>query len=163
LLKIKISLIFESLARFTCIKSPVALGARRPHRRAAAAVEHPELDPGAVGDALITVSIAPHPVFERDGANLRLDLPVTLYEAVLGGKVTVPTIHGKVALTVPPGSNTGAVLRLKGKGIADSGGTGDQLVTLKVVLPENDAEFVRLVEKWGPRAGYDPRAKAGIS
>lgn len=81
----------------------------------------------------------------------------------MGAKVTVPTIEGKVVITIPPGSNTGGVLRLKGKGIAGTNGTrGDQLVTLKVVLPEHDPEFRKLVEKWGPRHGYDPRARVGL-
>jgi DnaJ-class molecular chaperone len=120
-------------------------------------------DDGALpGDAFIELKVEEHSHFKRRDLDVLLDLPVTVQEAVLGGKVPVPTIDGKVMVTVPPGSNTGAVLRLKGKGIAGPHGTrGDQLVTLSVVLPE-DAEFRQLVEKWGPRHGYDPRAKAGI-
>lgn len=122
------------------------------------------VDDGAVpGDAFIELKIEEHPFFKRRDLDVLLDLPISVQEAVLGGKVTVPTIDGKVMVTVPPGSNTGAVLRLKGKGIAGSGETrGDQLVTLSVVLPDNDADFRALVEKWGPRHGYDPRAKAGM-
>lgn len=121
-------------------------------------------DDGAVpGDAFIELKIEEHPFFRRRDLDVLLDLPVSVQEAVLGGKVPVPTIDGKVMVTVPPGSNTGAVLRLKGKGIAGPGGArGDQLVTLSVVLPDNDADFRALVEKWGPRHGYDPRAKAGM-
>ena len=118
---------------------------------------------GDSGDAFIDIKVDGHPFFIRRDLDILVDLPVSVQEAVLGGKVTVPTIDGKVSLTVPPGSNSGAVLRLKGKGIAGPGsGRGDQLVTLKVVLPDNDAEFKKLVEKWGPRCGYDPRAKAGM-
>ncbi|WP_040476184.1 DnaJ C-terminal domain-containing protein [Paramagnetospirillum caucaseum] len=120
-------------------------------------------DDGALpGDAFIELKVEEHPYFKRRDLDVLLDLPVTVQEAVMGGKVPVPTIDGKVMVTVPPGSNTGAVLRLKGKGIAGPHGTrGDQLVTLSVVLPD-DADFRQLVEKWGPRHGYDPRAKAGI-
>jgi DnaJ-class molecular chaperone len=116
------------------------------------------------GDALIDLKVEPHPYFNRRDDDILLDLPISVQEAVLGGKVTVPTIDGKVTLSVAPGSNTGAVLRLKGKGLAGADGVrGDQMVTLKVVLPEGDAEFDRLVEKWGGRHGYDPRAKAGMA
>ncbi len=125
---------------------------------------HPGLLGGDVGDAFVDISVEPHPFFVRRDRDILLDLPVSVQEAVLGGKVTVPTIDGKVTVSIPAGSNTGSVLRLKGKGIAagHGHGHGDQLVTLKVVLPEGDADFAKLVEKWGPRAGYDPRAKAGI-
>ncbi|BAE49692.1 DnaJ C-terminal domain-containing protein [Paramagnetospirillum magneticum] len=121
-------------------------------------------DDGAVpGDAFIEIKVEDHSHFKRRDLDVLLDLPVTVQEAVLGGKVPVPTIDGKVMVTIPPGSNTGAVLRLKGRGIAGPGNTrGDQLVTLTVVLPE-DGEFRQLVEKWGPRHGYDPRAKAGLT
>lgn len=119
---------------------------------------------GAIpGDAYIELKVEEHPFFRRRELDVLVDLPVSVQEAVLGGKVPVPTIDGKVMVTVPAGSNTGAVLRLKGKGIAGPNGTrGDQLVTLAVVLPDNDADFRALVEKWGPRHGYDPRAKAGM-
>jgi DnaJ-class molecular chaperone len=120
-------------------------------------------DDGAIpGDAFIELKVEEHSHFQRRDLDVLLDLPVTVQEAVMGGKVPVPTIDGKVMVTVPPGSNTGAVLRLKGRGIAGPGNArGDQLVTLTVVLPE-DPEFRQLVEKWGPRHGYDPRAKAGL-
>src|SRR4029077_18774469 len=82
---------------------------------------------GPPGDALIEVHVAPHPLFRRDGNDIRVELPVTIAEAVLGAKITVPTISGPVNVTVPKGSDTGTVLRLKGRGIAPSGGTaGDQ-------------------------------------
>lgn len=124
---------------------------------------HPGLLGGATGDAYVDIKVEPHPFFVRRDKDILLDLPISVQEAVTGGKVTVPTVHGKVSVTVPAGSNTGAVLRLKGKGIDTGSGTpGDQLVTLKVVLPDGDAEFAKLVEKWGPRHGYDPRAKVGM-
>lgn len=117
---------------------------------------------GGDGDAFIHIKVDLPAHFTRRDQDILLDLPISVQEAVMGGKVTVPTIDGKVMITIPPGSNTGTVLRLKGKGAAGAGNTrGDQLVTLKVVLPEHDPEFRKLVEKWGPRHGYDPRAKAG--
>jgi DnaJ-class molecular chaperone len=113
---------------------------------------------GAVGDALITVSIAEHPLFERDGANLRLDLPVTLYEAVLGGKVRVPTLDGAVELAIPAGTNAGRTFRIKGKGLPGKDGAGDLYATVRIVLPERaDAELEELMRKWRERAPYDPR------
>ncbi|RAU22967.1 molecular chaperone DnaJ [Paramagnetospirillum kuznetsovii] len=115
------------------------------------------------GDAYIDVKVDSHPHFTRRELDILLDVPISVQEAVLGGKITVPTIEGKVALSIPPDSNTGSVLRLKGRGIAGPKGIrGDQLVTLKVVLPDRNGEFKALVEKWGPRHGYDPRTKAGL-
>ena len=120
--------------------------------------------PGPVGtepgDALITVKIAPHPRFRVDGRDLRLDLPVTLYEAALGAKVSVPTLSGTVELAVPAGSNGGRVLRLRGKGLPAGDGkpAGDLYVSLKVMLPEApDAEFEALMKKWRDGKPYDPR------
>jgi DnaJ-class molecular chaperone len=116
---------------------------------------------GPPGDVLIQTQIAPHPFINRDGNDLRMDLPVTLKEAVLGGKVPVPALGGAINLSVPPGSNTGAVLRLKGKGVpasGDRGGAGDLYVRLVVSLPEKeDAALKAFVEGW--KAEYDPRAK----
>jgi DnaJ-class molecular chaperone len=113
---------------------------------------------GTPGDVLISVSVAPHPWLTRDGNNLRMDVPITLKEAVLGAKVPVQTLTGTVHVTVPASSNSGTVLRLKGKGIAASGGTGDLYVRLVVGLPEKpDAELKKFVENW--QTDYDPRAK----
>jgi len=112
----------------------------------------------AAGDALITVTIAPHPLFEREGANLRLELPVTLYEAVLGGKVRVPTLDGAVELAIPPGTNSGRTFRVKGKGLPSKDGPGDLYATLRIVLPERtDAELDELMRKWRDGKPYDPR------
>jgi DnaJ-class molecular chaperone len=113
---------------------------------------------GAAGDALITVSIAPHPLFERDGANLRLQLPVTLYEAVLGGKVRVPTLDGAVELAIPPGTNAGRTFRVKGKGLASKDGPGDLYATIRIVLPDqSDPDLEELMKTWRDGKPYDPR------
>jgi DnaJ-class molecular chaperone len=110
---------------------------------------------GRNGDVLITVVIAPHPMFTRDGADLRLDLPITLYEAVLGGKVRVPTLDGAVELAIPAGTNSGRTFRLKGKGFA---GKGDLLVTVRIMLPEGgDNDLAELMKKWRDGKAYDPR------
>jgi len=115
---------------------------------------------GPNGDILLTVSVAAHPFMTRDGNDIRMDLPVTLKEAIIGGKVPVPTLTGTVSLSVPPNANTGTVLRLKGKGIAANGGTaaGDFYVRLIVTLPDKPDESLRgFVQGWS--SDYDPRAK----
>jgi DnaJ-class molecular chaperone len=107
--------------------------------------------PGAngAGDALVTVEVEPHPFFVRDGDDVRLELPVTLDEAVRGAKVKVPTVDGPVMLTVAPGSGSGKVLRLKGKGFSKKdGGRGDQLVALEIQLPEDLDELAGRLEGW---------------
>ncbi len=110
------------------------------------------------GDVLITVSIAPHPVFALDGADIRLDLPITLYEAVLGAKVRVPTLDRPVEITIPPWTSGGRTFRLKGKGFPAKTGRGDLLVTVRVVLPDNsDDELNALMKKWQSAKSYDPR------
>src|SRR5215468_3285793 len=104
---------------------------------------------GPAGDALIEVHVAPHPLFRRDGDNIQIELPVSLAEAVLGGRVTVPTVTGPVTMTIPKGSDTGSQLRLRGKGIQRKNNPGDQYVTLKVVVgPSNDPELAAFLEKW---------------
>jgi DnaJ-class molecular chaperone len=113
---------------------------------------------GKAGDALITVNVAPHPLFTPDGADLRLDLPITLYEAALGGKVRVPTLDGAVELAIPPGTNSGRTFRLKGKGLKSKSGTGDLLASVRIMLPErSDDEFKDLMRKWREGKAYDPR------
>ena len=115
---------------------------------------------GPAGDILMNVSVSTHPFFVRDGNDLRMDLPVTLKEAVLGGKVPVPTLTGSVQLSVPANSNSGSVLRLKGKGIPAHGreSAGDLYVKLVVTLPERpDAELRQFCESWP--ASYEPRTK----
>jgi DnaJ-class molecular chaperone len=117
---------------------------------------------GSIGDALITVSIAPHPPFERDGADLRLQLPITLYEALLGAKVRVPTLDGAVELAIPRGTNSGRTFRLKGKGMPSRSGAGDLYATVRIVLPErNEPELEELMRKWRDGKPYDPRKDLG--
>jgi|SRR5579862_436015 DnaJ-class molecular chaperone len=113
---------------------------------------------GEPGDALIEVRVAAHPLFRREGDNIRLELPVSLAEAVLGARVEVPTVTGPVTVTIPKGSDTGTVLRLRGKGVQRPRNPGDQLVTLKVVIGHsNDAELAGFLERWAPRHPSDPR------
>jgi DnaJ-class molecular chaperone len=110
------------------------------------------------GDALIEVHVAPHPYFRRDGDNILLDLPVTVAEAVLGARVTVPTVTGPVAMTIPKGSDTGTQLRLRGKGIQRRGALGDQIVSLKVVIGDSgDPELAAFLETWAQKHKTDPR------
>jgi len=110
------------------------------------------------GDALITINVAPHPVFKPDGPDLRIELPITLYEAVLGGKVRVPTLDGAVELAIPAGTNSGRTFRLKGKGLKAKSGAGDLLATVRIVLPEGaDDELKELMKKWRDQKAYDPR------
>jgi DnaJ-class molecular chaperone len=113
---------------------------------------------GRTGDLLITVSVTPHPLFQRDGADLRLDLPVTLYEAVLGAKVRVPTLDGTVELAIPAGTNSGRTFRLKGKGFPGKERKGDLLASVRIVLPEgHDHDLDELMRKWRDAKPYDPR------
>ncbi|WP_026149481.1 DnaJ C-terminal domain-containing protein [Sphingobium xenophagum] len=117
--------------------------------------------PGGAGDAIVTIEVRPHPFFTRDGDNVRLDLPVTLDEAVKGGKVKVPTVDGPVMLGVPAGTTSGKTLRLRGKGFTGKDGTrGDQLVTLMVDVPADDPTIQALVEKWQDRRAV--RAHLGV-
>ena len=113
---------------------------------------------GPPGDVLITVSVAPHPLFKVDGQNLRLELPVTLYEAVLGAKVRVPTLDGAVELSIPANTSSGRAFRLKGKGLPGKSGAGDLYATVKIILPDGkDAELEELMKKWRDEKPYDPR------
>ena len=117
--------------------------------------------PGGAGDGIVTIAIAPHPFFRREGNDIRMDLPVTLPEAVLGAKVKVPTPDGPVMLTVPKGSSSGKVLRIKGRGFTDkSGKRGDQLVNLEVSLPAADPELAAFAERWHDES--NPRASLGV-
>jgi DnaJ-class molecular chaperone len=119
--------------------------------------------PAGNGDAIVAISIKPHRFFVRDGDNIRLDLPISLDEAVLGAKVKVPTVDGPVMLSIPAGTSSGKVLRLKGKGFTARGGQrGDQLVTLMIDLPAGDAELERFVESWSRKGKGNPRAGLGV-
>jgi DnaJ-class molecular chaperone len=116
----------------------------------------PGMGGGRPGDALVEIEVRPHRVFTRKGDDIHVDLPISLSEAVLGGKVRVPTPTGSVTMTLPKWSNTGTVLRLKGKGVPRIDGKGDEFVTLKVMLPEKpDPELETFVAKW--HGAYSPR------
>ena len=105
---------------------------------------------GPAGDALISVTIAPHPLFKTEGSNLRFELPITLYEAVLGTKVRVPTLEGAVELAIPPGTSP------------VRGGRGDLLATARIVLPDHaDPELEALMQRWRDTKPYDPRKTMG--
>jgi DnaJ-class molecular chaperone len=120
-----------------------------------------EAGPGGAGDAIVTIELHPHAFFRRDGDHLRLDLPISLDEAVNGAKVKVPTAEGAVMLTLAPGSSSGKTLRLKGKGFSRKDGThGDQLVTIEVQVPEADADLAARLEGW--RDPRDLRGRLGV-
>ena len=114
------------------------------------------------GDLLITISIAPHPVFKVDGSDLRVDLPITLYEAVLGAKVRAPTLSGAVELSIPKNTSGGRIFRLKGKGLPKPGGAGDLYFTTRIMLPDgHDANLETLMQKWRDGQPYNPRSEMG--
>jgi DnaJ-class molecular chaperone len=111
---------------------------------------------GKTGDAFVELHIRPHPLFTRDGNDIRTDLPIGFHESILGSRIEVPTIHGPVAMAVPQGASSGRILRLKGKGIKG----GDQFVKLAVVLPSTiDAELTGMIGEWAKTHAYDPRSK----
>jgi DnaJ-class molecular chaperone len=114
---------------------------------------------GGAGDALVEVEVRPHAFFRREADDIRLDLPISLAEAVLGGKIRVPTVTGMVTMTVPPWTQADTVLRLKGKGVKrHGGGHGDQYVTLAIALPpEPDAALEEFVKGWSAGRQHDPR------
>ena len=119
-----------------------------------------EQGPGGAGDGLVTIDIDKHRLFRREGSDVRFDLPITLDEAVNGGKIRVPTVDGPVMMTVKPGTHGGTVLRLKGKGFSTkTGGRGDQLVTLEIQLPKDLDELAKRLEGWKDEG--DPRADLG--
>jgi DnaJ-class molecular chaperone len=111
------------------------------------------------GDLLITINIAPHPFFKVDGSDLRVDLPITLYEAVLGAKVRVPTLGSAVELSIPKNTSSGRTFRLKGKGLPKgTGETGDLFVITRIILPDgNDSALEALMQKWRDAHPYNPR------
>lgn len=121
---------------------------------------------GEDGDALVEVTVKPHRVFKRDGNDIMVEVPVSLSEAVLGARITVPTVDGPVNVTVPEGSNTGTKLRLRGKGIGAAGkARGDQFAILKIVLDDpGDKKLADLVRKWRNKSdGERLRRKAGLT
>jgi len=119
--------------------------------------------PGGRGAALITIEVRPHRFYRREGDDVRLDLPISLDEAVLGAKVKVPTVDGAVMLAIPKGSNSGKTLRLKGKGFhRKDGERGDQLVTIVIDIPADDAELESFVERWSAKGKRNPRAALDV-
>lgn len=115
---------------------------------------------GESGDALVEIRVRPHREFRREGDDILIEVPITIDEAVLGGKVEVPTVGGRVQLTVPKGTSSGQVLRLKGKGVrnATTGATGDELVTVRIVLPDTiDDGLSYFLSEWRQKHHYDPR------
>lgn len=117
--------------------------------------------PGGAGDGIVTIAIDPHPFFRREGDNVRIDLPITLSEAIAGGKVKVPTVDGPVMLTIKPGTSSGTTMRLGGKGFTKKDGKrGDQLVTLEIDLPVDTAELAERLQGWHDTR--NPRARLGV-
>ena len=113
---------------------------------------------GPGGDALIELEVRPHRLFRRDEDDIRLDLPISLSEAVLGGTIEVPTPTGPVRMSVPKGASSGKVMRLRGKGVPrPNGSRGDMYVQLQIVLPENDPELAAFVRNWGAGRAHNPR------
>jgi len=122
---------------------------------------HPGPRGGSPGDVIVTIRYAPHPLFKVEGRDLRLDLPITLYEAILGARVRAPTLSGAVEVSIAPGANNGRVLRLRGKGLPGGADQtdGDLLATLRIALPnEPDAELTALMRKMRDQKPYDPRS-----
>jgi DnaJ-class molecular chaperone len=124
----------------------------------------PGIGGGPPGDALIEIEVRPHRIFARKGDDIHLELPISLREAVLGGKVKVPTPSGEVTMSIPKWSNTGTVLRLKGQGVPrPNANRGDEYVTLKVMLPERpDPELEKFVAQWHPATARNPREAMGV-
>ncbi len=119
---------------------------------------------GTAGDALIEIKVAPHKFFQRVGDDIRIDVPITLKEAVPGAKIKVPTTAGSVTMTIPKGANTGTILRLKGQGVARANGSqGDQFITLKIMLPTApDASLEKFIGDWQPITEQNPRESMGV-
>lgn len=118
---------------------------------------------GEPGDALVEVKVRPHPQFARDGDDITIEVPIALDEAVLGAKIEVPTVTGRVQLTIPKGTSSGRVFRLRGKGVRNSttGITGDQLVTVKIVLPDQiDDSLAYFMSEWRQKHAYNPRKRS---
>ena len=111
------------------------------------------------GDALVTITVAPHPVFRREGDDIHITLPITIDEAILGGKVTAPTLGGAVSVTIPKGASSGQTLRLRGRGVARAGvAKGDQLIDLRIVAPPViDADLADFMQNWRKSHSHDPR------
>ena len=118
---------------------------------------------GPNGDAFVEVQVDPHPYFTREGLDIRLDVPISLAEAVHGAKINIPTVHGTVSVTVPAGSSSGRVLRLRGRGLVKGSKKGDEYARLMIHLPDGaDPKLKEFVRSWTKQGDYDPRKKAGF-
>jgi DnaJ-class molecular chaperone len=137
----------------------VPSGAKSGHQLRLKGMGRPGLMGGPPGDVVVTIEFVPHPTFKVDGDTLRVDLPVTLDEAVLGAKVRVPTLEGAVSIDIPAKSDASRPMRLKGKGLPKAGGErGDLLVSLRIVLPKGgDPELEALMRKWRESHRYSAR------
>lgn len=162
---------FEDAARLDTQRITLSSGKTIDLKLTAAAVNGTQMKlsgqgeqgPGGNGDALVSITVKPHRFYERDGDDIRLEVPIGLDEAVLGAKVKVPTIDGPVMLTVPKNAASGKTLRLKGKGFPKTrGGRGDQLIRLEIDLPESDAALAEFVKDWQPGTPQNPRSKLGV-
>jgi DnaJ-class molecular chaperone len=119
----------------------------------------PGIRGGEAGDALVEIKVRPHTHFKRSGDDIEIEVPVTIDEAVLGGKIEVPTVTGRVHLTLPKGTSSGRIFRLRGKGVRNpsSGATGDQLVKVQIVLPDKiDDTLSYFMSEWRQKHAYDP-------
>jgi DnaJ-class molecular chaperone len=142
----------------------VPIGVREGQTIRLRGLGEPGIPGGQAGDALITITIEPHPYYRREGRDIHLDLPITLNEALHGTKVKVPTLSSPVTMVIPPGANAGQLFRLKGKGIPAHAvnPAGDQFVTLQIVLPDQaDQNLSEIVKRWEAAHPYDPRKKFG--
>ncbi|MBY0430783.1 MAG: J domain-containing protein, partial [Rhodospirillales bacterium] len=153
-----------TLANSKDIEIKIPPGSETGHKLRLKGQGKPGANGGDAGDAFVELKVEPHPFFRREGHDIHVEVPVTLPEAVLGSKITVPTLSGKVTVTVPAGSNSGTMLRLKGKGIPHGHQHGDLFVKLTVTLPdEADPDLQEFVRKWAARHPYDVRTKAGMA
>ena len=115
---------------------------------------------GEAGDALVEIKVKPHAQFKRVGDDITIELPITIDEAILGAKVEVPTVTGRVHLSIPKGTSSGKTFRLKGKGVANKTGGGDELVTVRIVLPDTiDESLSYFFSEWRQKNAYDPGRK----
>ena len=121
----------------------------------------PGIGKGSAGDAYVEITVKPLPGFNRVGFDIESENPISFIEALLGAEIKVPTLESSVMLKVPPGVTTGSRLRIRGKGILHGKERGDQIVSLKVVMPKKvDSELEKSVREWGDKYSYDPRVES---
>ncbi len=123
----------------------------------------PGMGGGKTGDALVRISVAAHPFYNRKDDDIFIEIPISVDEAILGGQIEIPTLKGRLTIKVPRGSSTGKRLRLRGKGVEGKKSTGDMYVTLKVMVPNKpDPDLVALIKQWHGGDGEEIRKKAGL-